>query len=223
MNFKGAIFDMDGTTIDSLMFWDYFWSRIGKKYMSDAGFKPSDEVNKNVRTMIYVDAMKYIKEYYNIPEKLEDFIEFAASGLCDFYKNVARAKDGAKELLSHLKEQGITLCLASATAMPEIKCALEHHGLIGYFDFVLSCADIGVGKERPDIYIKAKDLMGLSEDEICVFEDSYVALETAKRAGFKTVGVYDKFSPEQERLKGASDVYLGEGQTLAAFIDMIKE
>ena len=223
MKILGAIFDMDGTVIDSLMFWDYLWQRIGEKYMSDAGFKPSDEVNKKVRTMIYVDAMTYFKEYYKIEESTEDFVAFAASGLSDFYKTVAKVKDGAHELLSYLKEQGITLCLASATAMAEIKCALEHHGLLKYFDFVLSCADIGVGKDRPDIYIKAKELMGLAEGDICVFEDSYVALETAKRAGFKTVGVYDKFSPEQARLAAASDVYLTEGQTLLAFIDLMNE
>ena len=70
----------------------------------------------------------------------------------------------------------------------------------------------------PDIYIKAKSLMGMSEDEICVFEDSYVALETAKNAGFQTVGVYDQYSPGQERLKNAADVYLDKTQTLKAFI-----
>ena len=222
MKIRGAIFDMDGTTVDSLMFWDYLWKKIGEKYFSDPSFRPSDEVNTNIRTMIYVDAMTYFKEYYKIQGRTEDFVAFAASGLSDFYKTVAKVKAGAPELLSYLKEQGITLCLASATAMAEIKCALEHHGLLKYFDFVLSCADIGVGKERPDIYIQAKELMGLSEDEICVFEDSYVALETAKRAGFKTVGVYDKYSPEQNRLAAASDVYLSEGQTLATYIDLMK-
>ena len=223
MKIRGAIFDMDGTVIDSLMFWDYLWQRIGEKYMGDAGFKPSDEVNKNVRTMIYVDAMTYFKEYYKIQGSTEDFVAFAASGLSDFYKTVAKVKAGAPELLSYLKEQGITLCLASATAMPEIKCALEHHGLLRYFDFVLSCADIGVGKDQPDIYIRAKELMGLSESDICVVEDSYVALETAKRAGFKSVGVYDKFSPEQARLAAASDVYLSDGQTLRSLIDLINK
>jgi HAD superfamily hydrolase (TIGR01509 family) len=218
MKFKGAIFDMDGTIIDSLMFWDSLWKSIGETYMNDASFKPSDEVNKKVRTMIYTDAMAYFKECYNIPESTENFVRFTSEGLNDFYKNTAKAKDGAKELLSYLKKQNVTLCLASASAMPQVKYVLQYHGLLEYFDFVLSCADIGVGKERPDIYLLAKDRMGFKPEEICVFEDSFVALETAKNAGFQTVGVFDQYSPGQERLKNAADVYLDKTQTLKAFI-----
>ena len=77
MKIKGAIFDMDGTIIDSLMFWDYLWKQIGEKYMGDAEFKPSDELNKKVRTMIFVDAMTYFKDYYNIPGDTNEFISFA--------------------------------------------------------------------------------------------------------------------------------------------------
>ena len=218
MKFKGAIFDMDGTIIDSLMFWDSLWKSIGETYMNDASFKPSDEVNKKVRTMIYTDAMAYFKECYNIPESTENFVRFTSEGLNDFYKNTAKAKDGAKELLSYLKKQNVTLCLASASAMPQVKYVLQYHGLLEYFDFVLSCADIGVGKERPDIYLLAKDRMGFKPGEICVFEDSYVALETAKNAGFQTVGVFDQYSPGQERLKNAADVYLDQTKTLKSFI-----
>ena len=218
MNFKGAIFDMDGTIIDSLMFWDSLWKSIGETYMNDASFKPSDEVNKKVRTMIYTDAMAYFKECYNIPESTENFVRFTSEGLNDFYKNTAKAKDGAKEHLNHLKKQNVTLCLASASAMPQVKYVLQYHGLLEYFDFVLSCADIGVGKERPDIYLLAKDRMGFAPGEICVFEDSYVALETAKNAGFQTVGVFDQYSPGQERLKNAADVYLDKTKTLKSFI-----
>jgi HAD superfamily hydrolase (TIGR01509 family) len=221
MRIKGAIFDMDGTIIDSLMFWDYLWKQIGEKYMGDAEFKPCDELNKKVRTMVYADAMAYFKDYYNIPGDTDAFVRFASSGVFEFYKDVAKAKRGADKLLASLKEQNIKLCLASATAMPEVKYALECHGLSEYFDFVVSCADIGVGKEHPDIYLKAKSLMGIPEGEICVFEDSYVALETAKKAGFQTVGIFDRYNFGQERLKKSSDIYLDENQTLDCLISMI--
>lgn len=221
MKFKGAIFDMDGTIIDSLSFWDVLWRAIGEKYMGDASFRPSDEINKKVRTMIFADAMIYFNEYYKLTESVEDFLKFASSGVRDFYKNTAKVKDGAKELLFHLKENNIPLCLASASDMDLIEYVLTCHGLSKYFDFTVSCADIGVGKERPDVYIEAKELMGLNERDICVFEDSYVAIETAKSAGFQTVGVYDRYSPEQKRLENSSDVYLCEGQNLKSLIDLI--
>ena len=221
MKIKGAIFDMDGTIVDSLMFWGYLWERIGEKYMNDASFKPCTEVEKNIRTMIYVDAMKYFREYYKIDATVEEFIDFTADGVVEFYKKIAKPKPGAVELLEDLKNKNIKLCLASATAMSEIKLALECYDMLKYFDVVLSCADIGVGKERPDIYLMAKEQMGLSADEICVFEDSFVALETAKKVGFKTVGVYEQYNFNHERLEMASDIYLGKEHTLAELIGVI--
>ena len=134
---------------------------------------------------------------------------------------LAHFKAGADELLSSLKARGIKLCLASATAMPAIRYALECHGLLKYFDLILSCVDIGVGKDRPDIYLSAAQGMGLSPDEICVFEDSYVALETAKSVGFKTVGIFDRYNFCQDRLEMASDIYLPEGHSLSELIDII--
>ena len=222
MKIKGAIFDMDGTIIDSMMFWDYLWSEVGKKYMNREDFRPSEELDRSVRTMIFVDAMAYFKEYYKLDVDTDELVRFASDGLSDFYRDVARSKAGAPELLEHLRSQGIKMCLASATALAEVKGALESHGMLGYFCDVLSCADIGVGKDKPDIYLRALDSLGLPREEVCVFEDSFVALETAKKAGFRTVGVYEKYNFNQERVKAASDIYLDEQGTLADLIPMIE-
>lgn len=222
MKIKAAIFDMDGTIVNSLMFWENLWKRLGKEYMGDESFVPCDEVNTKVRTMIYTDAMAYFKEYYKLPCDTDEFVRHAADGVMDFYRDVARPKIGADALLASLKEQGIKLCLASATTMPEIKFALAHYGLAKYFEVVLSCAEMGVGKDKPDIYLEAVRLMGEQPSDVCVFEDSYVALETAKKAGFQTVGIYDKYNLEQTRLKNASDIYLDATQTLDCLIPLVQ-
>lgn len=222
MKIKGAIFDMDGTLVDSLMFWDWLWEQIGERYMGDKTFRPCEEVNKAVRTMIYTDAMEYFRSYYNIPETKEAFFAFANNGTADFYINEVKTKTGAVELLEYLKAKGIKICLASATQMSEIKIALKSLDLEKYFDGVLSCADIGIGKDRPDIYIMARDLLGAPEGELCVFEDSFVALETAKKAGFQTVGIYDKYNFGQDRLRAASDIYVKEGESLSTLINAIE-
>jgi len=73
----------------------------------------------------------------------------------------------------------------------------------------MSCSEIGIGKDRPDIYVKAMNSLSMTADEVCIFEDSFVALETAKKIGIRTVGVYDKYSFDQERLRRSSDIYLG--------------
>ena len=109
MKIKGAIFDMDGTIVDSLMFWDFLWKRIGEEYMNDSTFRPSEEVDKKVRTMIFVDAMTYFREYYSLDVKVEDFIRFTSDGINDFYKNIATVKAGAREYLDYLKNNNVKM------------------------------------------------------------------------------------------------------------------
>ena len=222
MRIRGAIFDMDGTLIDSLMFWDHFWGRIGARYMNDPTFRPREEDDRRIRTMIYREGVAYIRETYRIPVPLDEFLSFAIEGLTDFYKTVARPKEGAIALLEALRERGIPICLASATTRQEVLAALEYHGMLGYFTAVLSCADIGVGKDRPDIYLAALEALGLAPEEACVFEDSYVALETAKAVGLRTVGIFDRYNFGQDRLRAASEIYLGEGESLATLIASIE-
>ena len=214
MKIRGAIFDMDGTLIDSLSFWEHLWSEIGAHYLADPTFRPRLEDDRRIRTMIYREGIAYIWQTYRIPTPLDEFLAFALRGLTEFYKTVARPKEGALALLGALRAKGIPMCLASATAKSEVVAALEYHGMLGYFDAVISCADIGVGKDKPDIYLEALRLLDLPPEETCLFEDSYVALETGKSIGLRTAGVFDRYNFGQDRLRAAAEIYLGEGESL---------
>ena len=222
MKIKGAIFDMDGTLVDSLSFWDILWGKIGEKYLNIKGFKPSEEIDKSVRTMIFSKAMGYVKDVCGIDASEEELVEFGTSSLADHYRETVGLKDGARELLDDFAERGIKMCLATATDMKYVHIALEKLDLIKYFDAVMSCADIGKGKDKPDIYLNAVDALGFDREDVCVFEDSYVALETAKSIGLKTVGIYDKYNFGQDRLENASIIYLGENRSLKELISQIE-
>ena len=83
MKIKGAIFDMDGTLVDSLSFWPFMWREVGKKYFGVENFSPDVEVDKKVRTMIYDEAMAWFKELYKIPGDTDAFVKFTLDG-CNF-------------------------------------------------------------------------------------------------------------------------------------------
>ena len=225
MKIKGAIFDMDGTRVDSLAFWDCFWRDMGERYFGDPSFRMDPEhFDTHVRTMIFSRAISYIHGYLHIPCTAEEFDCFAAEYVHHFYTTVATAKPGARELLSALRERDVKMCLASATDRRYLTIALESCGLAEFFTpkTILSCSDIGVGKERPDVFLAALQVMGTPLAETAVFEDSALALETAKKAGFVTVGVYDAHQTSSKRLLAAADVYLGEGTTLANAMQYIE-
>ena len=222
MKIKGAIFDMDGTLVDSLSFWEVLWTRIGERYLGIKNFKPSEEVDKSVRTMIFTKAMAYVKDVLGIEANEEEIVEFGTSSLADFYRNVVLCKRGAKEILDALEAKGIKMCLATATDMKYVNIALDKLDLRKYFTAIMSCADIGKGKDQPDIYLNASAALGFDREDICVFEDSYVALETAKAIDLKTIGIFDKNNFGQDRLEKASIIYLGENRSLAELISEIE-
>ena len=225
MKLQGAIFDMDGTLIDSLSFWDCFWKDMGAHYFNDPTFcMDANHFDTHVRTMIFSHAISYLHSYLKVPCSAEEFDAFASSYVHRFYTTVVTAKPGARELLSALRERGVRVCLASATDRRYLNIALESCKLAEFFtpETIISCSDIGVGKERPDVFFAAQKVLGTPVGETAVFEDSALALETAKRAGFATVGVYDSHQTAQERLVSASDIYLGEGTILTDVLSQVE-
>lgn len=221
MNIKAAIFDMDGTLIDSLFYWESFWRAFGLKYFGKENFDYDKDVDLHVRTMIFPEALAHIRSHYGITDSIEALARFASDSLADFYEHEASVKAGVREFLAHLRREGVKLCLASATEMKYIKHALACHGLLEEFDLILSCADIGKGKDVPDIYLKALEELAVTAEEACVFEDSFVALETARGIGCKTVGIFDPNNYAQDRLERASDVYLAQGKGFETLIPLV--
>ena len=100
------------------------------------------------------------------------------------------------------------MCIASATDIELIKIAIKHCNIEKYFNDILSCAEIGKGKDKPDIYIKAQECLGTKTEETCIFEDSHIAINTADKLGMKTVGIYDKYNYGQEEIKKSQQCIL---------------
>jgi HAD superfamily hydrolase (TIGR01509 family) len=77
--------------------------------------------------------------------------------------------------------------------------------VVQYFEFLMSCEEVGCGKDRPDAFLEAARRLGASPQEIYVYEDSLTALKTAADAGFRTVAVYDPYSGGWDQCAALSD------------------
>ena len=219
MKIKGAIFDMDGTLINSLIVWKDIWAAIADKYLDgEVGF-PGEEIDRKLRTMTLLEGMDMLHSVRGIGKDGYELWEFCNILIEDFYRNRVEMKSGAMEFLKYLHENNVKMCIASASALDMVEIAVERCELGRYIPKLLSSCDYGCGKDKPDVYLVALDYLGTSIEETWVFEDSLVALKTAKGIGMPVVGIYDAYNFGQDEMKKVADYYIDDGEGLDKLID----
>lgn len=218
MNAKAAIFDMDGTLVDSLKVWGVVWSRFGERFLGDKGFAPREDDDKKVRTLTFKESMELIHINYGLGKNVNELLEYFWIILEDFYKNDVELKEGVREFLEYCKSNGVKMCIASATDSELIEIALKHCGIEHYFSKIFSCGSIGKSKDKPDVFLMAAEYLGEKTADTWVFEDSLVAIRTAKSIGMPTVGIYDRFNFGQDEIKMIANEYVDDGETLLKLI-----
>ena len=219
MKIQAAIFDMDGTLIDSLLLWEQIWQALGARYR-DSSFVPDPVDDRAVRTMTTAAAMDYIHHRYGMGDSAEELLVLANDMIRNFYAQEVQLKAGARELLEHYRRAGVRMCVASATAADLIEVAVQHCGIRHYFERIFSCADLGVGKDVPDVYLQAQEYLGTPTEETWVFEDSLTALYTAAGIGLPTVGIYDRHNDRQDQIAAVATVYVGAEETLRKLTEL---
>ena len=218
MNFKNAIFDMDGTLIYSLKFWPSFWSKFGEEYFNDKDFKPTREEDVMARTSLVKDVSKYMYETYHIGNSAKELYEFADEYMRWYYLNVVTLKEGAVEYLDYLYKKGVKLAIASGTEPKNIKLVLERFKIDKYFDVVVSCLDVNKGKEEPDVYYLTLEKLNANVEDTILFEDSLLAVQTATKIGVKCIGVYDENNYGFEEMAKLCVDTVGSGETFFKFL-----
>lgn len=221
MDIKGAIFDCDGTLIASLGFWEVLYEKLGEYYFNDKSFHPASEDDRAMRTQNAAFIGKVFHTRYGVQED-EERIAKRALDICEwYYRELVELKAGVRELLAHLKKTGVKICIASAAETDLIKMVLAKHDILDYFEGIVSCTEIGAGKDKPDVFIAAEKFLGTSRNQTWVFEDSLLAAKTAKSAGYPVVGVYDRLGFGQDALRELSDEFIEEDGSFAQLIEKI--
>lgn len=188
MDKRYAIFDMDGTLVDSMD----FWRRLGPDYVARRGVKCLPEgLLERVRTMTMAESTALLLREFSLPDRPEDAMAEMSAIMAEHYRRDIELKPGVREYLRSLHGAGVSMAVASATAEPLVEACLTRLGVREYFAAIVSCESVGVGKSRPDVYHAAARRLGATPGETAVYEDAYEAAKTAKEAGYWVVAVYD--------------------------------
>ncbi len=193
MEFKGIIFDLDGTLLDSM----HCWENVDRSFLLENEITPPEGISDIVKKMTIQDSAMYFKTQFKLKQSCEDIINRVEEMVREHYFNTIQLKNGGYELIHEFKKMGYRLCVATATYKSLAEAALKRLGIYECFDSLLTCSDIGAGKDKPDIYIKSAEKMGCDIKNTLVIEDSLHCIETAENSGFKTIAVYDEVSANE--------------------------
>lgn len=210
---KGLIFDFDGTLFDSMFIWD----TAGEVYLRCVGIEPRKNLREVLKPMSLLQAANYIKGNYDIPLSAEEIAGGINSTVENFYFYEIKPKEGVISMLEQLKNQGIKMCIATATDRYQVEAALQRCGMSHFFSAIFTCTEVGSGKDSPEIFQKAMEHLQTDRSNTAVVEDAYYAIQTARKDGFKIVGVYDFYESNQKEVVELSDVYLPDYLDLTLF------
>lgn len=142
----------------------------------------------------------------------EDVWEQIFQRMKNHYRNDVELKDGVSDFLKKAQKAGIRMCIASATRKDVAEPFLKRSGVMDFMEFYIDCHEIGVYKDRPDIFLLAAERFGADISECVVFEDSPQAAKAAKQAGFYVVGVFDPITVNDGNIKPYIDDYIEDWQ-----------
>ncbi|WP_298019388.1 HAD family phosphatase [uncultured Dysosmobacter sp.] len=206
MRLQSAIFDMDGTLLDSMP----IWKDLGPNMLRSMGIEPAPDLADRVMVLTLREGAQLCKEEYGLPLSVDEIIQQIEDRVCDFYEHQVQAKPGVQKFLSLLKMEGVWMYVATNTDRHLAEAALRHAGIDQYFRGLLTCSEIGAGKnDSPEIYERAMTRLRSTKRDTVIFEDAVHAIRTAKRAGFRVCGVYDPSAEaDQAEIRRLSDYYI---------------
>ena len=123
-NIDYAIFDMDGTLLDSMHIWD----TASGAFLMMRGIIPREF--DLFRKQGYKTGISYMIKEYNLDMSFDEVLESLQEILWFYYSNIAPIKDGVKDFLQLLKDNGVKMVVATATESRMAKKALERNGIL---------------------------------------------------------------------------------------------
>lgn len=195
---KAFIFDMDGVIIDS----EPIHFEIDVETMKYFGVTITPHELERFVGMTNPEMWSILKQDYGLPQSVSEIIEYQLKSKIELIRSIDLAPiEGIQELIFDLKQNNISIGLASSSPISFIHEVLRKYNFFEYFDSIVSGEEVAKGKPAPDIYLEASNQLNINPSECWVLEDSKHGIQAAKSAGMKCIGFINPNSGNQDLSK----------------------
>lgn len=205
-DFDAAIFDMDGTLLDTMRYWRY--TSLEYLLAHQLPVRPED-----LARMEWTSSRALVKEiaeregfdmgsWQTMVGELEEFMN-------RHYLHDAKRRENVPELLEKLRGMGKPVCVATGAPRQYARNGLSRLGILKYFEFVTDCYEFGMDKSQPEYFEEVARRLGTKPERCVVFEDALYAMKSAKTAGCRVVAIEDSTARlQRDEIRAIADRYI---------------
>lgn len=192
---KIALFDLDGTLIDSERYYFSIWQEL----MAQEGYCLEKVFYQSVvGSPTSILKEKFQQHFGELPMFDRLFEEFMDRRKQAQENAVFPITEGCREYLDYLAKANITCGIVTSSYQKEAEGILGNMALASCFSFGVYGDQVNKGKPDPEIYLKAIELAKQPADQIIVYEDSPNGILSAVHAGLSCVHIKNFVDPTPE-------------------------
>lgn len=192
--FDAAIFDMDGTLLDT----EAVFKEIVFDVCTELGFEMTQDVHSSMVGSSHERTSQLLIEAYGVAFPYALFDEKCRVIMRERSHGGVPVKPGALEFVTDLRERGIPTAVATSSRNPHAAHHLTAAGLLHLFDTVVTRDDVVNPKPHPEPYLTAARRLGVEPTKCLALEDSFSGVRAAHAAGMQTVMVPDLVHPGED-------------------------